>query len=259
MGSKQHHFVLVHGAGHGAWCWYKVTAVLEKAGHRVSAIDLASAGENTEVVDDITSLEEYSRPLEDLLKSLPDDQKVILVGHSLGGLSLALMSELFPKKISVAVYVAALMPTNGTDYFLLKATNPEFLPQTYDPEFLFHSKVEGGPVTSLAFPLERLRKEFYNKCSDEDFAFAVPRFKRFPSFEFLFRPIHTTEENYGTVPRIHILGLHDLAISVASCRIIVKLNPPNEAYEIDADHSLFFSGLEDTTKILIDAAAKYDA
>lgn len=76
MGSKRHHFVLVHGAGHGAWCWVKIVAVLEKAGHHVTTLDLASAGENAEIADDITTLALYSRPLEDLFKSFRDDEKV---------------------------------------------------------------------------------------------------------------------------------------------------------------------------------------
>lgn len=76
MGFKQHHFVLVHGAGHGAWCWVKIVPALEKAGHRVTAIDLASAGEDTRAPESITSLEQYDQPLEDLLASFPDEEKV---------------------------------------------------------------------------------------------------------------------------------------------------------------------------------------
>ncbi|KAL7240066.1 hypothetical protein ACSBR2_005848 [Camellia fascicularis] len=31
------HFVLVHGACHGAWCWYKLKPLLESHGHKVTA------------------------------------------------------------------------------------------------------------------------------------------------------------------------------------------------------------------------------
>ena len=37
-------FVLVHGAWHGAWCWYKLTPALPRAGHEVIAPDLAGLG-----------------------------------------------------------------------------------------------------------------------------------------------------------------------------------------------------------------------
>lgn len=33
-------FVLVHGGGHGSWCWDRVVGPLRDAGHRVEAVDL---------------------------------------------------------------------------------------------------------------------------------------------------------------------------------------------------------------------------
>ncbi|KAM0901320.1 hypothetical protein ACQ4PT_020074 [Festuca glaucescens] len=43
-GSERRHFILVHGLGHGAWCWYKVVVALEAAGRRVTTVDLAASG-----------------------------------------------------------------------------------------------------------------------------------------------------------------------------------------------------------------------
>ena len=33
------HFVLVHGAWHGAWCWTKPVPLLREQGHLVTAVD----------------------------------------------------------------------------------------------------------------------------------------------------------------------------------------------------------------------------
>lgn len=107
---NQKHFVLVHGANHGAWCWYKLKPLLEAAGHHVTALDLAASGINMKAIQDIHTLHQYTEPLLDILASLPDTEKVILVGHSLGGLSLALASDKFPEKISAAVFFTAFMP-----------------------------------------------------------------------------------------------------------------------------------------------------
>ena len=71
------HFVLVHGASHGAWCWYKVVELLEKDGHKVSAIDLKSAGTNPASADSIMSFEEYNEPLMHFLAKLPQTEKVL--------------------------------------------------------------------------------------------------------------------------------------------------------------------------------------
>lgn len=110
IGMKQKHLVLVHGANHGAWSWYKVKPLLEAAGHRVTAIDLAASGINVKRIQDVHTMNDYTQPLLDVLASLPPNEKVMLVGHSLGGLNLAVAAEKFPEKISVAVYLTAFMP-----------------------------------------------------------------------------------------------------------------------------------------------------
>ncbi|KAK1276526.1 Methylesterase 1 [Acorus gramineus] len=114
--SKQpnHHFVLVHGLGHGAWCWYKLTTLLRSAGHRATAIDLSASGIHPTIFRDIHNFDEYAKPLIDFLVSLPHDDRVILVGHSFGGLSLALAMERFPNKISLAVFLTAFMPDTAS-------------------------------------------------------------------------------------------------------------------------------------------------
>ena len=107
---EQKHFVLVHGACHGAWCWYKLKPRLESAGHRVTAIDLAASGINMKSITDLYTMADYSQPLVEFMASLSPNEKVILVGHSLGGLSLALAMEEFTEKISVSVFLTAFMP-----------------------------------------------------------------------------------------------------------------------------------------------------
>lgn len=102
------HFVLVHGSGYGAWCWYKVATILEASGHRVTAVDLAASGVNPIRLNEINSVSDYIQPLMNLLASL--NEKVVLVGHSYGGLPISLAMEKFFDKISLAVFVTAYMP-----------------------------------------------------------------------------------------------------------------------------------------------------
>ncbi|GMP38170.1 hypothetical protein CsSME_00009519 [Camellia sinensis var. sinensis] len=104
------HFVLVHGSCHGAWSWYKLVPLLRSSGHRVTALDLAASGINPELVDDIPSVSDYFKPLQDFMASLPRHERVVLVGHSFGGLAVCQAMENFPEKISVAVFVTAMMP-----------------------------------------------------------------------------------------------------------------------------------------------------
>jgi alpha-beta hydrolase superfamily lysophospholipase len=107
------HFVLVHGLCLGAWSWYKVATALESAGHRVTALDLAASGAHPARLHEVLSFEDYSRPLLDAVAAAPDGDRLVLVGHSHGGASLALAMERFPRKVAAAVFVDAALPWVG--------------------------------------------------------------------------------------------------------------------------------------------------
>ncbi|KDP31869.1 hypothetical protein JCGZ_12330 [Jatropha curcas] len=104
------HFILVHGACHGAWCWYKIAHLLKSDGHQVTALDLGACGVNPKKLEEVTSFSEYVKPLMEVMASLSSDEKIILVGHSFGGFSISFAMEKFPAKILVAVFVTAYMP-----------------------------------------------------------------------------------------------------------------------------------------------------
>ncbi|KAJ0817956.1 putative alpha/beta hydrolase-1 [Helianthus annuus] len=108
--STRNHLVLVHGLCHGAWCWYKVMTHLRSAGHRVSAVDLGGSGVHPSRPDEITTFSDYIHPLIRFLESLSADERVVLVGHSYGGLAISLAMERFPQSVSVGVFITAYMP-----------------------------------------------------------------------------------------------------------------------------------------------------
>nr|CAB3489742.1 unnamed protein product [Digitaria exilis] len=110
------HIFLVHGICHGGWCWYKVATQLgslqSPAGRpwRVVALDLAASGVDSRRLGEVATFRDYTGPLLDALRSLRDGEKAVLVGHSLGGLSVALAAEEFPEKVAAAVFLCAYMP-----------------------------------------------------------------------------------------------------------------------------------------------------
>lgn len=108
---RQQHFVLVHGACHGAWTWYKLKHRLESVGHRVTVLDLAASGTDLRAIHEVYTFREYTQPLLDFLReAVPPGERVVLVGHSLGGLSLAFASDMFADKVSTAVFLTAFAP-----------------------------------------------------------------------------------------------------------------------------------------------------
>ncbi|KAJ0039485.1 hypothetical protein Pint_28133 [Pistacia integerrima] len=62
-------------------------------------------------MDEVVSISDYLQPLMELVHGLSaPDEKVILVGHSYGGMGISLAIETFPYKILVAIYIKAFMP-----------------------------------------------------------------------------------------------------------------------------------------------------
>ena len=108
--NQKQHFVLIHGSVAGAWIWYKVKPRLEEAGHRVTALDMAASGVNTKTIEEVRTFDLYNEPLMEFMAKLPENEKVVLVGHSLGGLNLAFAMEKFPEKVSLAVFLTAILP-----------------------------------------------------------------------------------------------------------------------------------------------------
>jgi hypothetical protein len=70
------HFVLIHGGGFGAWCWYKSIALLEEAGFVATALDLTGSGIDHTQTNSISTLAQYVKPLLDYLETLPESDKV---------------------------------------------------------------------------------------------------------------------------------------------------------------------------------------
>lgn len=113
------HFVLVHGSCFGAWSWYKLVPLLKSAGHMVTPIDLAASGINLLHATDVRSFSDYSKPLMDIMESIPSHQRVILVGHSSGGAVISQAMEHFPEKVSVGVFLSSAMPGPALNYSVI--------------------------------------------------------------------------------------------------------------------------------------------
>ncbi|KAH9624886.1 hypothetical protein KSS87_018370 [Heliosperma pusillum] len=170
------HFILVHGVSHGAWCWYKVRTLLESSGHTVTCVDLKASGIDRTNVDSITSFQDYNQPLVDLMSSLPHQHKVILVGHSAGGISVTDAIHKFPHKIEAAVYVAASMLNLGfqTDQDL-KDGAPDISELGDAIEFGFGLGVEQPPTS--AFVKQQSQRQIFYQLSPIEVNLFTPTFR----------------------------------------------------------------------------------
>lgn len=222
-------YVLVHGAWHGAWCWRRVTPLLEAAGHHVETVDLPGHGDNPAPVSGMT-LEANAAAVADRVASA--DGPVVLVGHSMGGISITQAAERVPERIATLAYVCAFLPGDG-----------QSLPQLADGDpigLVLPNLVvdEAAGLCTVAEPA--LRDVFYNACSAEVAAWAsaqlVPE-----SLAATGAPVSITEERAGAVPRVYLECVHDHAIGIDKQREMWAARPCAKVVTLDADHSPFLS------------------
>ncbi|EFH45270.1 hypothetical protein ARALYDRAFT_490932 [Arabidopsis lyrata subsp. lyrata] len=253
------HYVLVHGGCHGAWCWYKVKPILEHSGHRVTVLDLTASGVNVSRVEDIQTLEDYAKPLLEVLESFGSDDKVILVAHSLGGIPAALAADMFPSKISVAVFVTSFMPdtTNPPSYVFEKVLGSITEEERMDLELGSYGTSEHPLMTAFLGP--NYLKNMYLLSPIEDYELAKMLMRVAPAITSnLTGTKSLTEQGYGSISRVYIVCGEDKGISVDFQRWMIENSPVKEVMEInDADHMPMFSKPHELCDRLLKIADKY--
>uniref|UniRef100_A0A5B6YY11 Putative salicylic acid-binding protein 2 n=1 Tax=Davidia involucrata TaxID=16924 RepID=A0A5B6YY11_DAVIN len=262
VAKQQKHFVLVHGACHGAWSWYKLKLRLESAGHRVTALDLSASGINEKTLNEIRTLYDYTMPLIELMESLPANEKLILVGHSLGGMNLALAMDKYPEKISVAVFLAAFMPDTiyEPSYVLNQYCERTPAESWLDTQFSsYGTSTTDKPLTSMFFGPNFLSAKLYQLCSAEDLELAKTLIRPGSLFlEDLSKANNFSNEGYGSVRRVYVVCSEDKAIPEEFQRWLIGNCPVKEVKEIkDADHMPMLSKPQELCHCLVEIAHKH--
>ncbi|ESR49701.1 hypothetical protein CICLE_v10033393mg [Citrus x clementina] len=283
---KQKHFVLVHGSNHGAWCWYKVKPRLEAAGHRVTAMDLAASGINMKKIQDVRSFYEYNEPLLEILASLSADEKVILVGHSFGGLSVALAADKFPHKISVAIFLTAFMPDTkhqpsyvverfsesipreerlDTQYSIIDKSNPSRMSILFGHKFLTLKLYQLSPPEIFLSNITLTCLDIFHHKSIIIFSgkidLELAKMLVKPGLLFtdeLSKANEFSNEGYGSVKRDFVGSDKDNCIPKEFQQWMIQNNPVNEVMAIKgADHMAMLSKPQPLSDCFSQIAHKY--
>jgi pimeloyl-ACP methyl ester carboxylesterase len=249
------HFVLIHGGGFGAWCWYKSIALLEEAGFVATALDLTGSGIDHTQTNSISTLAQYVKPLLDYLETLPESDKVILACHNFGGACISYAMECFPKKIAKAVFITATMVKDGQrafDAFAKEIATANELIQ--DAQVFIYGNGNENPPTGLEFDRNQVKELFFNQSPTKDVALATVSMRPIPFAPVLER-ISLTEENYGSVRRFFIQTSDDRVLNPAAQQRLIDANPPERVFKLKgSDHCPFFSKPQSLQKLLVEIA-----
>lgn len=222
-------FVLVHGAFHGGWCWYRMIVELEARGHTVIAPDLPGHGR---AAGQAASLRLYGDHVADIIRRL--DEPVVLVGHSMGGAVITVAGETVPEKIAHIVYVSAFMAPSGTS---------------------MNGSLAATPTSDGLVPVvDPMVSAFYHDCSKEDEALARLCLTAQPQLP-LTEAIDWTLERWGGIPRTFVGCAEDQIFPIAEQRRRADEQPGTRWIELYCGHSPFFAMPEKLADALEEAAA----
>jgi pimeloyl-ACP methyl ester carboxylesterase len=116
-------YVLVHGGWQGGWSYVRVARLLRKLGHDVYTPTLTGLGERSHLAQSRINLDTH---ISDVANTIlwEDLSRVVLVGHSFGGVVISGVADRLPERIETLVYLDALVPHTADTLFTLR---PEYL------------------------------------------------------------------------------------------------------------------------------------
>lgn len=238
-------FVLVHGGFHGAWCWSRTIAELERLGHEAVAIDVPGHGER--VAEEAT----MANRLEAVTSVLqPGD---VLVGHSGGGLEITRAFDAAPDLVSHLVYLAAALPLEGKPAHESLVYRDDGPPETdYDVTGMLKHLRFGDDGSMMFADVEGARELFYHDCDEATVQWAFEHLTPERAGDTVATPISVPRFWEAEPSRSFVLCLDDQAqprwqADVTARRLGV------EPLTIDASHSPFLSRPAELAELLVHA------
>ncbi|WP_432995585.1 alpha/beta fold hydrolase [Dactylosporangium sp. CA-233914] len=105
-------FLLLHGGGHGGWCWRDVVDLLRRAGHRVYAPTLTGYGDREHLR---ACVRDFATFVLDVVNVVEHEElrDVHIVAHSQGGVLAPRVAEAIPDRIAQVTWLAGVVLADG--------------------------------------------------------------------------------------------------------------------------------------------------
>jgi len=278
-------YVLVHGGWHNRSTWDRLAPMLEARGHSVLTLDLPGAGTNTiapksfaarpfdlaafaaepSPVAGVTR-DERTQAVVALVKEAAalGDGKVILVGHSAGGMTISAVAEQVPELLAAVVYIAAFMVPNGLSLLAMiphEAMASALSPGLFvgDPAAIGATRINPGPADQAYRSL--LKESFYADLSEADFGRAAAQLHCDEPNGGALAPSGITPGRFGSVPRHYIRTTQDNAVPLTGQDYMIAavdgtIGGTTITHTLESSHSPFLSQPAALSKILLDIAVQ---
>jgi pimeloyl-ACP methyl ester carboxylesterase len=235
-------YVLVHGGGHGGWCYQRVARLLQAEGHLVYTPTLSGLGERSGLLTDSVDLELHTDDIAAVLH-YEDLRDVILVGHSYGGMVITGAADKATDRVGKLVFLDAATPRNGES--LVDVAGPVI--NAVRP---MGEVVDGIELVLLPAPDAGL---LYGVTDPDDLAWMAERLTGHPWRCFEQPLALQNEDALWAIPQYHIICSSTLATRHKS--LMEPARAEGRLWEIDTGHDLMITEPARTADALLQVAA----
>jgi pimeloyl-ACP methyl ester carboxylesterase len=237
-------FVLVHGGGHGGWCYKRIAPLLRAEGHDVYAPSLSGLGDRKHLLRSDIDLDTHVTDIVNLL-DYEDLERVILLGHSYGGMVITGVADRAGSRIGHLVYLDAAHPKSGES--LADIT----------PEMMGLAKSEMHVVNGVELVLfpDSQAIPYLGVSDPTDFAWMKSKITPHPWKCFTQKLWLEDEVAVRRIPRTNINCTASLAMSTPEKR--ERQLDAEHLFEIDTGHDLMITEPKAVAEMLLQVAAPW--
>jgi pimeloyl-ACP methyl ester carboxylesterase len=285
MSATKAAFVLIHGGWHSHSVWDRVTPILRANGFTALTLDLPGAGVNAIAPTSLShrpfdpaafaaepspnasvTQAERTQAVVALVKEAAalSDGKVILVGHSAGGMTISAVAEQIPNLLLAVVYLAGFMVPTGMPLLAMlqhETLSSALAPGLFvgDPVAIGATRIHAGSTDDVYLSL--LKAAFYGDVAESDFAHAASHLHCDEPNSGAVAPSEITPGRFGTVPRHYIRCTQDRAIPLTGQDHMIAtvddaIGGKTMTHTLESSHSPFLSQPAALSKIFIDIGAQ---
>jgi len=235
-------YVLVHGGGHGGWCYQRVASILRSTGHDVLTPTLSGLGERSHRMGPDIDLETHISDVVNVLH-YDDLHDVILVGHSYGGMVVTGVADRAADRVGRLVYLDAANPRNNQS--LVDVSGPVI--EAVRP----YGRVVDG-VELVLFPDPEIVK-LYGVTDADDIAWMTERLTPHPWACFEQKLRLTNEDALWAIPQYHIVCTSTLPTRDPALMNTARAD--GRLWAVDTGHDLMITEPKFVAEALLEVAA----
>ena len=236
-------FVLVHGAWQAPFVWNEVKTRLESRGNKVIVVELPAHGNDTTSPANVT-MQLYVNTVVDAINKI--GKKVILVGHSMGGVVVTAAAEMVPSRIEKLVYIGAFLPANQQSLADLAATDRQ---SHLGPALM---PADGGLLLDIKH--DSITGIFCQDGTAAQKQLVLDNFKPEPAIPFG-NAVTITAANFGSVNKYYIHTLLDNAIGLELQNRMAAAARITRQFSLKTGHCPFITDVDGTVQLLMQIAA----